>query len=155
MASLSVSPRTSLVAGPLGTLPKFGDTTCVQDSVVATTSSIKLHSFPMEKTLPLEERKLSEPARVRINFVPCCILIFVLCIVSLLPSVLVLSSCFCSCRCVTQSRESTRSSCGTPSLSLCSLFHRSACQYAAPTIRRGTSSRSAQSPIEACCIPRS
>jgi hypothetical protein len=74
---------------------------------VATTSSIKLHSFPMAKALPLAERKLSEPARVRINFVPCCILIFVLCIGSLFASVLVLSS--CSCRCVTQSRESTRS----------------------------------------------
>src|SRR5580692_12256254 len=93
MASLSVSRRTSLLAGPLGTLPRFADTTCVQDSVVAKTSSIRLHSFPRKKALPLEERRHSEPARGRINFVPCCILMVVLCIGSLFPSVLVLSAC--------------------------------------------------------------
>src|SRR6202162_3853653 len=49
MASLSVRRTTWLVAGPLGTLPEFGDITCAQDAVVATTSStIKLHNFPLK-----------------------------------------------------------------------------------------------------------
>jgi hypothetical protein len=49
-----------LVAGPLGTLPEFGDiTTCAQDVVVATTShSIKLRHPAMPKALPFERQAL-------------------------------------------------------------------------------------------------
>jgi hypothetical protein len=49
-----------LVAGPLGTLPEFGDITCDQDVVVAATSdSMKLHNPAMPKALPLMGRALS------------------------------------------------------------------------------------------------
>jgi hypothetical protein len=37
------------VAGPLGTLPEFGDITCAGDAVVATASNrIKLRNFPLK-----------------------------------------------------------------------------------------------------------
>src|SRR5580704_16851655 len=67
MASLSVSRRTSLVAGPLGTLPRFGETTCAQDAAVATTSSARtsstnVHNLFMPRALPLERPTLSELA---------------------------------------------------------------------------------------------
>jgi hypothetical protein len=49
-----------LVAGPLGTLPEFGDITCARDVVVATTSdNIEPHSPTMPKALPLKGRALS------------------------------------------------------------------------------------------------
>jgi hypothetical protein len=44
-----------LLAGPLGTLPEFGDITCAHDMVVATTSAtIKLSNPAMPKTLALK-----------------------------------------------------------------------------------------------------
>src|ERR1700731_3433107 len=70
MASLSVRCRTSLLARPLGILPTFGDTTCAQDAVAATTSSSRLHRFLMPKALPPEDRTLSERCLVTIGFCP-------------------------------------------------------------------------------------
>jgi hypothetical protein len=81
MASLSVSRRTSLVAGPLGTLPRFGETTCAQDVVVARTSSINVHHLSMPRALPLERPTLSELGPANISLLPCCILILILCVV--------------------------------------------------------------------------
>src|SRR5260370_5264408 len=80
MASLSVSRRTSLVAGPLGTLPRFGETTCAQDAVVAT-SSINVHNLSMRSAPPLERPTLSELGLASTSLFPCWILILILCIV--------------------------------------------------------------------------
>src|ERR1700678_1010549 len=61
MASLSVRRNTSLVAGPLGTLPTFADTTCAQDTVVAT-SNIRLHNLAKPKAPLVKVRGLSAPS---------------------------------------------------------------------------------------------
>jgi hypothetical protein len=88
MASLSVSRRTSLVAGPLGTLPRFGETTCARDAVVARISNTtKLHTFAMPKAVPLDEQGLSEPPLAPVAFVVLIFVLSILCMVSLFPSV--------------------------------------------------------------------
>src|SRR5580692_11405764 len=81
MASLSVSRKTSLVAGPLGTLPRFGETTCAHDAVVARTSSINVHNRSMPMAFPLERPTLSEPALANISLFLFCILVLILCVV--------------------------------------------------------------------------
>jgi len=60
MASLNVRRKTSLEAGPLGTLPEFGDATCAQGAVAATSNRIKLHNFAM----PLIRYELRDYAKV-------------------------------------------------------------------------------------------
>src|ERR1700722_9697841 len=95
MASLSVSPRTSLVAGPLGTLPRFGETSCAQDAVVARTSSINVHNLSMPRALPLEGPTLSELALANIRLFPRCLLILILCIVFSFSEVRYLLFCTC------------------------------------------------------------
>src|ERR1700691_3737206 len=92
MASLSARRRTSLLAGPLGTLPTFGDTTCAQDAVVPPISSIKLHSVLITKALPLAGQALSERSCITIVVSPCCIFNFVLCTVFSLSGVAVFYS---------------------------------------------------------------
>src|SRR5580658_883983 len=100
MASLSVSRKTSLVAGALGTLPRFGETTCAQDAVVARTSSINVHSVLISKALPLEGRALSERSCIAIGFSLYGIFNFVLCIVSLFRESQSSVPAGCSCGCV-------------------------------------------------------
>src|SRR5579864_7938770 len=149
MASLSVSRKTSPVAGPLGTLPRFGENTCAQDAVVAPNTTIKMHSVLIPKALPIERRALSLSC-ITIGFCHSVFFNFVLCFVSLFRE---------SQSCVplgfNQNRESVRSSFGTHCGFVRSAFHRRAWQYATATILRGTSSTSAQSAVDVCCIPLS
>src|ERR1700727_925292 len=88
MASLSVSRKSSLVAGPLGTLPRFGESTCAQDAVVARNSSINVHNASMPGALSLEWPMLSALGVADIRLFPCCILILILCMVFLFPRAL-------------------------------------------------------------------
>src|ERR1700677_545361 len=82
MAALSVRGKTSLLAGPLGTLPTFGDAACAQDAVVPTISTIKLHSV-LPKSRPLERRELSDRSCIAIGFSLVRTFNFVLCIIFL------------------------------------------------------------------------
>jgi hypothetical protein len=83
MAALSVRGKTSLLAGPLGTLPTFGDAACAQDAVVPTISSIKLHSALAPKSRPHERRELSDRSCIAIGFFLVHTFNSVLCIIFL------------------------------------------------------------------------